>query len=115
MRARNDAPFPRKNDNDFDAMTCPSHLQCTRCAKRFPLAAYARGCDACLHQGFPASLTVGYDQPHAMARASLPAMSSSMWRYASLLHATADDAVTLGEGLTPLVHMPSLGLGELWL
>lgn len=38
-----------------------------------------------------------------------------MWRYDALLHATAGEAVSLGEGNTPLVPVDRLGLGPLWL
>lgn len=96
-------------------MTAPTHLQCVRCGKRFALGAYARGCDACLREGVAANLTVGYSARHVLTRSDLPARSTSMWRYAPLLHASADEAVSLGEGLTPLIDMQTLGLGPLWL
>ncbi|HVL57379.1 MAG TPA: pyridoxal-phosphate dependent enzyme, partial [Burkholderiaceae bacterium] len=91
-------------------------LECIRCGKRFGVTAYARGCDACLAQGIAANLTVtdeGATSPPD--RSQLPDEPRSMWRYAPLLHAAAAEAVSLGEGLTPLVPVPELGLGALWL
>jgi threonine synthase len=38
-----------------------------------------------------------------------------MWRWERFLHAPAAEAVTLGEGDTPLLPVPSLDLGDLWL
>jgi threonine synthase len=38
-----------------------------------------------------------------------------MWRWEGFLHASAAEAVTLGEGNTPLVPAPSLGLGDVWI
>ncbi len=38
-----------------------------------------------------------------------------MWRWADFLHATAAAGVTLGEGNTPLLPAPSLGLGDVWI
>src|SRR5689334_3001170 len=34
---------------------------------------------------------------------------TSMWRYWEFLPAEREDAVSLGEGLTPLTHLPRLG------
>lgn len=95
-------------------MAEPTHLACVRCGKRFALAAFTRGCDACLAQGVAVNLTVGYDSWPAPAHRTLPATPRSMWRYADLLHAAGDDCVSLGEGLTPLLAVPQLGLGPLW-
>ena len=38
-----------------------------------------------------------------------------MWRFDQLLPASAAEAVSLGEGMTPLVPLTRLGLGDLWL
>lgn len=93
----------------------PTHLSCVRCGRRHALAAHTRGCDACLAQGIASNLTVSYDDWPALDRGSLPAEPRSMWRYAALLHARAQDAVSLGEGLTPLLEASRLGLGALWI
>src|SRR5262249_58844409 len=39
----------------------------------------------------------------------------SMWRWQEFLPAAADEAVSLGEGNTPLLPAPSLGLGDVWI
>ena len=95
-------------------MPHPTGLKCVRCAKAFPLAAYRRGCDACLAQGVSANLSVTYGAVQ-LDRTTLPRGPRSMWRWGSLLPATADEAVSLGEGDTPLVPVERLGLGPLWL
>ena len=38
-----------------------------------------------------------------------------MWRFDAWLPVEASEAVTLGEGDTPLVSVPKLGLGDLWI
>ncbi len=96
-------------------MATPRALRCIRCAKRFPLSAGARGCAACEAQGVGANLTVDYDERAALGRDAIPAAPRSMWRYEALLPAAADEAVTLGEGATPLVDASKLGLGALYL
>ncbi len=95
-------------------MPAPTHLKCIRCSKAFALTAYARGCDVCLQAGVAANLTLAYAGLPAIKPADLQALPRSMWRYAPLLHARADEAVSLGEGLTPLVRADQLGLGPLW-
>jgi threonine synthase len=55
----------------------------------------------------------------ATSRERIAAGPLSMWRYADLLPASADGAVSLGAGFTPLVRADrlaaELGLGELWI
>lgn len=96
-------------------MSASTSLKCIRCGKAFPLAAYARGCDACATAGVGANLTVNYAAPPSLQPRDLPSAPRSMWRYEALLHATAAEAVSLGEGLTPLVPVDQLGIGPLWL
>jgi len=96
-------------------MGTPRALRCIRCGKLFALTAGARGCDACEAAGIGANLTVDYGERAATGRDSIPASPRSMWRYESLLPASPAEAVTLGEGATPLVDAQQLGLGALWL
>lgn len=96
-------------------MTLSTHLRCIRCHKAFTLADCVRACDRCLAEGVSANLSVAYAPRAPLHKADLPARPQSMWRYAALLHASADEAVSLGEGLTPLLAVPSLGLGPLWI
>lgn len=96
-------------------MSSPSGLKCIRCSKAFPLSAYARGCDDCSRAGVAANLTVAYAGLPSLTRGDLRAEPRSMWRYAALLPATAAEAVSLGEGMTPLVRVDKLGIGPLFL
>lgn len=98
-------------------MPIPSALVCVRCAARHPIDNFAEDCPACRAKGAPANLTVAYE---AMAGAGASKDSilrdrRSMWRWESFLHASAEDAVTLGEGNTPLLPAPALGLGDVWI
>ncbi|MGE0314074.1 MAG: pyridoxal-phosphate dependent enzyme [Lautropia sp.] len=96
-------------------MSNPVGLTCIRCAKAFPITAYGRGCDTCLAQGVASNLAVSYAKRPTLLRDALPSEPRSMWRYAELMHAPAAEAVSLGEGLTPLVSADRLQLGALWL
>jgi threonine synthase len=55
----------------------------------------------------------------SISRDKIAAGPLSIWRYADLLPASADGAVSLGAGFTPLVRADrlgaELGLGELWI
>jgi threonine synthase len=55
----------------------------------------------------------------AVSRSSIAAGPQTIWRYADLLPVSADGAVDLGAGFTPLVRADrlaaALGLGELWI
>jgi threonine synthase len=93
----------------------PQGLACIRCGKRFALSDYARGCDSCASERVAANLTLTYSQRGPVERTAIRSRPCSMWRFDALLHASADDAVSLGEGMTPLVEMNRLGLGPLWL
>ena len=93
----------------------PTGLNCIRCSKSFPLTAFSCHCDACASAGVAANLTVAYVAPPSLKVGDLPSLPRSMWRYAAFLHARAEDAVSLGEGMTPLVPIDKLGIGPLWL
>jgi threonine synthase len=82
--------------------------ECIRCATKYPLDMEidSRGCPACVNQ-FPANLRVVYGATIGeIAPTSLP----SLWRYASRLPCLDKDAISLGEGLTPLLPADRLGL-----
>ena len=98
-------------------MPVPSALVCVRCGTRYPIDHYAQGCPACRAKGAPANLTVAYDNHPGqdLPRNSHRDSAHSMWRWDSFLHASAREAVTLGEGNTPLLPAPSLGLGDVWI
>jgi threonine synthase len=98
------------------SMGQPSALACSRCNKTYAPDQPLNLCEC----GAP--LLVRYDL--AAIRASwrkeqLAQSVTSMWRYAPVLPADVNQAVTLNEGWTPLIHATSLGreLGasDLWI
>lgn len=92
-------------------------LECTRCGEAHDLDTAHNLC-AC---GAP--LSARYDLAsvgRAIDRADLPVRPSNLWRYREVLPVRRpEDAVTLGEGWTPLLSLerlrPQLGSGRLWL
>ena len=98
-------------------MPIPSALVCVRCGARYPIDRFAEDCPACRPAGAPANLTVAYDSVPGTDRSrdDAPRPAGSMWRWEAFLPASAAEAVTLGEGNTPLLPAPSLGLGDVWI
>jgi threonine synthase len=98
-------------------MTTLTHLECTRCARRFEAGRVWNLCDC----GGP--LAARYDLDRARQSWNRDWISngpSSIWRYAPVLPVSKPAAmVTLGEGMTPLIRLPRLGeragLSDLWL
>src|SRR4029453_6930893 len=103
-----------RNDVSF-AMPIASALVCVRCSARYPVDRFADDCPACRAAGAPANPSVAYEPaPGAsLGRNDLQARSPSMWRWEAFLPASALEAVSLGEGNTPLLAAPDLGLGDL--
>jgi threonine synthase len=92
-----------------------THLECSRCEKRHSHNRLQNLCEAC---GKP--LLARYDLTAAaktLTREMLAARPATMWRYAEVLPGNAP--VSLGEGMTPLVHAQRLGerlgLGSLYI
>jgi threonine synthase len=82
-----------------------SHLECPKCRARFEYSQPQNLCRAC---GSP--LLARYDLEAArttFSAAALTGRSASMWRYLEVLPPTVP--VTLGEGMTPLIHARRLG------
>ena len=97
-------------------MPTPSALVCVRCGARYPVGRYAEDCPACRAKGAPANLTVAYDRrPGEGLGKEAFGRRDSMWRWDDFLHAPVAEAVTLGEGNTPLLPAPLLGLGDVWI
>jgi threonine synthase len=98
-------------------MPQPSALACVQCGARYPIGDFARDCEVCRRAGAPANLTVAYDTGpgHGVDRGQVPTSPASLWRWRAFLPAPAAEAVTLGEGNTPLLPVPALGLGDLWI
>ncbi|MCL2781332.1 MAG: pyridoxal-phosphate dependent enzyme [Actinomycetia bacterium] len=94
----------------------PQELRCIRCGTGYPVGELFTGCPRCADEGKPSNLEVRYDpdelaaaarRAHAAAKAG--AGPESMWRYLDLLPVSARNAVSLGEGATPLLAVPRLG------
>ena len=83
-------------------------LACIRCGHELPLESYAERCPACAPQ-VVAGLTVTYRDLAAPERAALRDGPRSIWRYAHSLPVPAEKAVSLGEGMTPLVPLRAVG------
>ena len=92
-----------------------SGLGCRECGRAYPVEAL-HVCEFCFG---PLEVRYDYEAVAAhMSRQSIAAGPATIWRYAPLLPAPADDPVDLGAGFTPLVRADrlaaELGLGELW-
>ena len=85
----------------------PKALACIRCGRLYPLESFDRSCGACEAEGVAANLGVAYDEPDFPDRNALPAAPNTMWRFADALPLRAEQAVSLGEGMTPLITVPS--------
>ncbi|MGZ5904249.1 MAG: pyridoxal-phosphate dependent enzyme, partial [Reyranella sp.] len=98
-------------------MPIPSALVCVRCGARYSIDRFADDCPACRRARAPANLTVAYESPpgEGAVRDAPARRPASMWRWDSFLPAVAADAVSLGEGNTPLLPAPALGLGDVWI
>ncbi|HUB71426.1 MAG TPA: threonine synthase [Acidimicrobiales bacterium] len=97
-------------------MTFVDGLRCRECARSYPAEAL-HVCEWCF-----GPLEVVYDYEAisaAISREKIAAGPKTIWRYADLLPASAQGAVDLGAGFTPLIRADrlasELGLAELWL
>jgi threonine synthase len=98
-------------------MPVPDALVCVRCGARYSIDRFADDCAACRSAGAPSNLHVAYQSVPGLGldRNDLPRRPGSMWRWEAFLPAAAREAVSLGEGDTPLLPAPSLGLGDVWI
>lgn len=98
-------------------MPVPSALACVRCGARYAVDRFADDCAVCRAARAPANLTVVYESvPGAGFERDRPLRRpASMWRWDGFLSAPADQAVSLGEGNTPLLSAPALDLGDVWI
>jgi threonine synthase len=87
------------------------HLECFRCGRTYPPGKHFMGCPACTGD-LASNLFCVYDY-EAIARAWSPAKladrPASLWRYREFMPVDEESIVTLGEGMTPLLHLPRLG------
>ena len=84
-----------------------THLQCSReaCAKVFPHSSLQNLCAVC-----KSPLLARYDLSAARRTLSLETLrtrANTMWRYEEVL--PAGPPISLGEGMTPLIHARRLG------
>jgi threonine synthase len=84
-------------------------LECVRCGTRYPADHYAEDCPKCRPVA-RSNLMVAYDETLRVSRTKPTAQSGrGLWRYGDVLPVGAPDAVSLGEGGSPLHHMKRLG------
>lgn len=86
---------------------------CPRCGASYPVSMNvdSRGCPTCFDQA-PANLRVTYDgvvRRPTWERFRDSGWRQSLWRYDDALPCLASRAISLGEGLTPLVEANGLG------
>lgn len=82
-----------------------THLECSNCKKKWPHHVLQNLCPSC-----EKPLLARYDLQKAKKTLTPEALSSrvrSMWRYAEVM--PPDEPVTLGEGMTPVLHAKRLG------
>lgn len=94
-------------------MTHPDSLDCIRCRERYPLDAYDRLCGVCSADGVSSNLTLHYPDTAIPDRESVPESPNSLWRYDRFLPLAASDAVSLGEGATPMIAVDGFGHGAI--
>jgi threonine synthase len=83
-------------------------LQCLRCGSHFGDRDYVSDCPKC-RDAAPSNLIVEYDAA-MMRRRSKPSRSDhGLWRYGDILPVSDSEAISLGEGCTPLQRLASLG------
>jgi len=90
-------------------------LQCFRCGTLYPPQHYAEDCPQC-HATAPSNLAVAYTAQSASKPEARD--GGGLWRYDDLLPVARADAVTLGEGGTPLLSLEhtakALGIARLF-
>jgi threonine synthase len=97
-------------------------LVCLRCGRSPEDGHPAAGCARCADEGTPAALTTVYDLEAAARTLTSQALAErppGPLRYRELLPVEAEEAVTLGEGGTPLLPARrlagELGVREVWI
>jgi threonine synthase len=81
-------------------------FRCIRCGTAYDAARDYFGCPSCAAEGFAVNLEVEYaQQPDLIPRDG----ARGVWRWDGALPLSADGAVSLGEGATPLVRCDAVG------
>ena len=103
-------------------MAIVSGLRCVRCGATYSVDHFTEDCPACRAEA-PSNLSVTYDdlrvaRPRPDNGIGSQLSESGLWRYAEYLPVARADAVSLGEGATPLHHLAraggSVGLAALY-
>ncbi len=99
-------------------MAKPLGLQCVRCGSRYPTHHYAEDCPKC-RPSVRSNLSVRYDDRFAARRERPgPRSGGGLWRYGDVMPVAEANAVTLGEGQSPLHRLrragQSIGLANLF-
>ena len=89
-------------------MAIPQALKCIRCGGFAPLEAFDRACEACAAEAVHSNFTVDYGELPTPSRHGIPTWPDTMWRFADQLPVPIDEAVSLGEGATPLIAADNL-------
>jgi len=86
-------------------------LECLRCHAVYDDQRLWSGCPRCARDGVNVNLTVrcSIASLGPLTPDSFPASPRSLWRFRRLLPLGEAEAVSLGEGATPLVHLERLG------
>ena len=93
-------------------MTYLKHLACYRCGHEYPPGPMYSGCPACAAAGKPANVHCVYDLAKVAEvwdPAAIAEREPTLWRYEELLPVDSEHRVSLGEGMTPLLHLARLG------
>ena len=91
----------------LEPVAVPSALECLRCSRRYPVVAMPGGCQTCSAEGTPSNVRPVYSRAPSLKPNKLS--GAGMIRYSAQLPVPRDRLVSLGEGGTPLISVPSLG------
>lgn len=86
-------------------------LRCLRCERMYPAQQFFQGCEYCTGERCSNLQTVYDYQAIArnFSRDDLAGRPQTMWRYYEFLPVNPENIVTIGEGMTPLIHCRRLG------
>ncbi|HEY8171641.1 MAG TPA: threonine synthase [Dehalococcoidia bacterium] len=87
-------------------MSFARSLHCRECGREYPLEP-VHVCEFCFG---PLEVTYDYEAMHRnITRETIERGPASMWRYADLLPADAENAIDINAGFTPLIRAKNLG------
>ncbi|NGN43519.1 pyridoxal-phosphate dependent enzyme [Mesorhizobium sp. CGMCC 1.15528] len=85
-------------------------FSCIRCSANYSadIEIDSRGCPVC-QLSAPANLQPVYKKSQSAGEPDRPDLRKSLWRHANTLPCAAEDAISLGEGDTPLLKAATIG------